>query len=97
MWPHQVRKGSGDPGGEQGGPGEREGGVLQRRPGPGRGVGLPLHGDLGQKQDHGGRTVRRDRSADGLRCPARQRRPLLLLLQYTIATGGLGEQAGLGN
>lgn len=68
----QVREGSRDPGGEQGGLGKREGGVVQRRSGPGRGVGLPLHGDLGQEQNHGRRTVRGDRSADGLRRPARQ-------------------------
>lgn len=82
----QVREGSCHPGGEQGGPGEREGGVVQRGPGPGRGVGLPVHGDLCQEQNHGGRTLRRDRSPDGLRCSARQGRALLLLLQYTIAT-----------
>lgn len=54
----QVREGSCDPGGEQGGPGKREGGIVQRRSGPGRGVGLPVHGDLGQEQNHGRRTVR---------------------------------------
>lgn len=90
----QVREGSRDPGGEQGGPGKREGGVVQRRPGPGRGVGVPLHGDLGQEQNHGGRTVRRDRSADGLRRPAGQGRPLLLLLHYTIAPGEEGGPPG---
>uniref|UniRef100_A0A3P8P3C6 Small monomeric GTPase n=1 Tax=Astatotilapia calliptera TaxID=8154 RepID=A0A3P8P3C6_ASTCA len=38
-----------------------------------------------EEQNYGRRTVRRDRSADGLRRSARQGRPLLLLLQYTIA------------
>lgn len=90
----QVREGSCDPGGEQGWPGERAGGVVQRRSGPRRGVGLPVHGDLGQKQNHGRWTVRWDRSADGLRRPAGQRWPLLLLLQYTIAPWASKEQSG---
>lgn len=43
----QVRKGSRYLGGEQGGLGKREGGIIQRRSGSSRGVGLPVHGDLG--------------------------------------------------
>ena len=43
----QVPAGAGGAGGQQGGPGGGEGGVPQRGPGARRGLGLPLHGDVG--------------------------------------------------
>lgn len=81
----QVPAGAGGAGGQQGGPGGGEGGVPQRGPGARRGLGLPLHGDVGQEQDHGGRAVRRDREADGLLPSAGPEGDLLPRLQHTVA------------
>lgn len=81
----QVSAGAGGACGKQGGPGGGEGGVPKRGPGAGRGLGLPLHGDVGQEQDHGGRAVRGDREADGLLPPARPKRGVLPRLQRSVA------------
>lgn len=81
----QVSAGAGGAGGQQGGPRGRAGSVPQRGPGAGRGLGLPLHGDVGQEQDDGGRAFRRDRQADGLLPSARPKRDMLPPLQRTVA------------
>lgn len=73
----QVPAGTGGAGGQQGGPGGWEGGVSQRGPGAGWGLGLPLHGDVSQEQDHGGWAFRGDRQADGLLPSAGPERGLL--------------------
>lgn len=87
----QVPAGAGGAGGEQGGPGGGAGGVSQRGPGAGRGLGLPLYGDLCQEQDHGGRALCRNRAADGFLSPAGPEGDLLPRLQRAVAgVGGFG-------
>lgn len=52
-----FREGAIDPGRQQGGPGVGARGGRVGREGSGSGVGLPIHRDLCQEQDHGGRAV----------------------------------------